>query len=92
MNEKMYIGRTNAYYEPVEESLYIEDTWTWSEDPIDKDFAGEVYELNEEGISELNWWLRCRRMNAYERAHSWNPDTRGIEQVWDSLIKNGTLI
>lgn len=92
MEEKIFIGRTNAYYEPNEDSLYIEDTWTWSEDKDDKEFVDEVYELNEDGINELDWWLRCRRMNAYERNHSFNPDMRNMEQVWESLIQNATKV
>ena len=43
--EKMYIARTAAYFEPNEDDLYVPDLWTWSEDPDDKDFEGDVYEL-----------------------------------------------
>lgn len=92
MEERIFIGRTNAYYEPNDDSLYVEDTWTWSEDENDKDFVGDVYELNEDGAKELEWWLRCKRMNEYERNHSFNPDLRNQEKVWDSLITQATRI
>lgn len=92
MEEKIFIGRTNAYYEPNEDSLYVEDTWTWSEDSDDRGFASEVYELNDEAKSELEWWLESQRMNLWQRNHSFNPDCRSSEEVWESLIQNAVLI
>lgn len=92
MEERIFISRTAAYYGPTEYSLYVEDTWTWSEDENDKDFAGVVYELDDDGVKELEWWLRCRRMNQYEKNHSFNPDLRNQEQVWKSLITQTTRV
>lgn len=92
MEERIFIGRTSAFYEPDEDSFYVEDTWTWSEDENDKDFVGDAYELDDDGVKELEWWLQCRRMNQYERNHSFNPDLRNQEQVWNSLITQTTRL
>ena len=89
---KMYIGRTMEYYEPDEDSMFVNDLWTYSEDADDKDFAGEVHELSEEAAKELDWWLRCRRMNEWERRNSFNPDMRGPESVWNSLVKQSVKL
>lgn len=90
--DKVYIGRTFEYYDPNEDDLFVSDLWTYSEDKEDKEFAGEVYELNEDAVSELNWWLECRRMNEWQRKNSFNPDMRGPESVWKSLIKQAVRI
>ena len=86
MEERFFIGRTTSYYETNEDVVFVEDTWTWSEDEDDKDFAGEIYELNDVGVSELDWWIRCRQMNQYVINHSFNVDSRNQEQLWSSLI------
>ena len=89
---EVYIGRTKEYYEPDEDNMFVSDLWTYSEDPEDKDFVGEVYELNEEAVKELDWWLRSRRMNEWQRRNSFNPDMRGPESVWNSLIKQSVKV
>ena len=83
----MYIARTKAFFEGDDENLFIPDYWTYSEDTDDEDFAGDVYLLNEEGERILNWWLRCRRMNLYQRNHSFNVDNRTAKEIWDELMK-----
>lgn len=86
----MYIARTKEYFDYNEEKypVYEPDLWTYSEDSDDKDFAGTVYKLNEEGESVLNWWLRCRRMNEYERRHSFNCDNRSREEIYNLLVND----
>ena len=64
-----YIGRTAAYYEDEDDSIYSPDYWTYDTNPNSNDFAGEVYKLTDEGKDELNYWLRCRRTNEYQRKH-----------------------
>ena len=88
----MYIARTQAYFEGDDENIYTPDYWTYSEDADDKEFAGEVYCLDEEGDRTLDWWLTCRRMNLYERNHSFNVDNRNQEEIWDELMKHSTKI
>ena len=88
-----YIGRTSAYYDDDDDSIYTPEYWTYSDTPDDKDFAGEVYELDEEGKSELNWWIRCQRFNGYQRQHAFNPNMSSPEQMWNELDSNyGTLV
>ena len=89
--EKMYIARTAAYFEPDEDDLYVPDLWTWSEDPDDKDFEGDVYELNDEAASELVWWLRCQKMNEWQRRNCFIPDNRRPEEVWESLVEQSVI-
>ena len=48
-DETVYIGRTEAYYNPDDDDLFYPDLWTWSDNPEDDDFAGEVYALNDDG-------------------------------------------
>lgn len=89
-----YIGRTSAYYEEEEDSLYVPDYWTWSEDKDDKEFAGDVYELTDEGAAELEYWNECRRMNAYQRNHCFGFRNETREQMWEKLtdLKNGFIV
>lgn len=89
--EKMYIARTAAYFEPDENDLYVPDLWTYSEDPLDKDFEGDVYELSDDAVLELDWWLTSRRMNQWQRSHSFNPDERNPEEVWESLVQQSVV-
>lgn len=89
--EEMYIGRTEAYYDYENESMYADDDWTYSEDRNDPDFAGEVYRLTPDGISALQWWLNCRRSNEWQRQHTFGHDSRSSSEMWDYLTdpKNG---
>jgi hypothetical protein len=92
-DDTAYIGRTNAYYEDDGESVFTPDYWTYSTDPNDKDFAGEVYQLDDEGKKELNWWIRCQRFNEYQRSHAFNPNENSAEEEWEELVQNyGTQI
>lgn len=89
----IYIGRTKEYYDDNDDYLFTPDFWVCSEDPNDKDFAGEVYMLDDEGKRRLDWWLRCRRMNEYQRNHAFNPDLSSKEEIWEDLTStHGTLI
>lgn len=87
-SDTAFIGRTSAYYDDDDSSVYAPDYWTYSNEPNDRDFAGEVYELNDEGKAELNYWLRCRRFNEYQRSHAFNPRTETPEQEWALLTRN----
>jgi hypothetical protein len=88
-DDTAYIGRTSAYYGDYDDdSFYTPDYWTYSTDPNDKDFAGEVYQLNDEGRRELNWWLRCQRFNEYQRKNSFNPNNNSAEEEWEVLVQN----
>lgn len=87
-SDTAFIGRTSAYYDDDDSSVYEPDYWTYSDEPNDRDFAGEVYELNDEGKAELNYWLRCRRFNEYQRSHAFNPRTETPEQEWALLTRN----
>ena len=88
-----YIGRTSAYYDDDNESVFAPDYWTYSTDPNDPDFADEVYELNEDGKSELNWWIRSQRFNEYQRNNAFNPNDKSSEEMWEYLTdrSNGFL-
>lgn len=88
----MYIARTREYFEGDDDSVFTPDYWTYSEDADDTDFAGDVYQLNEDGERILDWWLRCRRMNEYERKHAFNPDCRSAEDMWEELMKHSVKI
>lgn len=81
----MYIGRTHAYYEDEDDSVFTPEYWTYSSDPDDGNFAGEVHELTLEGESELNWWLECRRMNEWQRNHSFGVRSESPAQMWNIL-------
>jgi hypothetical protein len=85
--EEMYIGRTSAYYgyDDDDDNIYEPDYWTYDEDPNCKEFAGEVYALNADGISELNWWLNCQRSNEYQRRNTFNHNNMSREQMWNHL-------
>ena len=41
-SDTAYIGRTSAYYEDDDSSMYTPDYWTYSTEPNDREFAGEV--------------------------------------------------
>ena len=87
--DSAYIGRTKAYYADVDDgSVYAPDYWTYDTDPNCADFVGEVYELSEEGKSELNWWIRCQRMNSYQRGHSFGVREESPEQEWQKLTSS----
>lgn len=81
----MYIGRTTAYYGDEDDSVYTPDYWTYSEDPNDKEFAGDIYALNSDGISELQWWIHSQQMNDYQSGNSFNPNTKSPEKMWAYL-------
>ena len=85
--EEIYIGRTSAYYgyDDDDDNIYEPDYWTYDEDPNCKEFAGEVYALNADGISELNWWLNCQRSNEYQRRNTFNHNNMSREQMWNHL-------
>ena len=87
-DETVYIGRTEAYYNPDDDDLFYPDLWTWSDNREDNDFAGEVYELNEDGKEELDWWIKCRRMNEYQRSRAFNYNKKNQFKEWDYLIDN----
>lgn len=55
MEEKYYIGRTAAYYDDDDESIFAPDYWTWENDP--NELAGEVHELNQDGHDLLFEWI-----------------------------------
>lgn len=94
MEDKMYIGRTAAYYDDDDDSVFAPDYWTYSEDKDDKDFAGEVHELTEEGAAELEWWCECKRMNQYQRNHCFGYRNENAEQMWEKLTnpENGYIV
>ena len=87
-NDTAYIGRTAEYYAEDwgEDDLFTPDLWTYSTDPDCKDFAGEVYQLSDDGKRELNWWIRCQRMNEYERKHAFNPNLNSMEEEYEELV------
>lgn len=88
-----YIGRTEAYYDENDDYIFTPDLWTYSNNPNDEDFAGEVFELTEEGKEKLNWWIRCCGFNEYRRKHAFNPNMNTPEQEWNILTKKyGKLI
>ena len=85
-SDEGYIGRTSAFYGYYDDdSIYEPDYWTYSTDPNDEEFAGEVYQLNDEGKSELNYWIRCRRFNEYQRKNAFNPRNESPEEEWNKL-------
>ena len=87
-DETVYIGRTEAFYNQDDDDLFYPDLWTWSDNPEDDDFAGEVYELNDDGKEELDWWIECRRMNEYQRSRTFNYNKKNQFEEWDYLIDN----
>lgn len=89
-----YIGRTKAYYEYDEDSLYEPVTWEQSDIKDDPELVGEVHELTEDGVRELEWWLECKRMNQYQRTHCFGYRSENQEQMWEKLtdIKNGYIV
>lgn len=87
-NDTAYIGRTAAYYSDYDDDcLYIPDLWTYDTNPDCNDFAGEVYQLSDDGKRELNWWIECRKMNEYERKHAFNPNLNSMEEEYEELVK-----
>ena len=87
-----YVGRTADYYNEDDDSLYSDWGWTYSDDINDKDFVDEVYEITAEDSRELDYWLRCQRMNEYQRNHAFNYRTARPEEMYQYLIKNGKRI
>lgn len=89
-DETVFIGRTAVFYDgDDDEDLFIPDYWTFSTDENDDDFAGEVYVLDEDGKSELGWWIRCRQMNEYQRMNCrYDYNNRSREDEWNYLVKN----
>lgn len=81
----MYIGRTHAYYDVEDDAVIVPDDWTYSSDPEDGNFAGEVHELTYDGELELEWWLECRRMNQWQRNNSFGVSDESPAQMWDIL-------
>lgn len=86
----MFIGRTDAFYNDDDESLYTPEYWTYSDDENDKDFAAEhdVHELTAEGYAELQEYMNRRRMNDYYRSRAGRSvfDRMSYNQVWDYLM------
>lgn len=87
-DDQAYIGRTEAYYDENDDYIYTPDFWTYDNNPNSKDFAGEVYVLNDEGKSELNWWIRNQRFNEYQRKNAFNPNNNSSEEEWELLTQN----
>ena len=85
-----YIFRTQAFYEPNEDSIFEEQTWDYSDNAKDAVCDSDLHELTEEGERELDWWNECRRMNLYQRNHCFGFRSESQEQMWDKLtnIKN----
>ena len=93
-NEKVYIGRTAAYYDWDEDDIFTPDYWTWSNDKNSEEFAGDVFELTPDGLRHLDWWITCRRMNGWQRKNSWNVNENSSEQEFYDLtdLKNEFII
>ena len=66
-NEKVYIGRTAAYYDWNEDDIFTPDYWTWSNDKNSEEFVSEVFELTPDGLRHLDFWITCRQMNLWQR-------------------------
>lgn len=86
--EKVYIARTQAFYDEEQDWIFTPDMWTYGWTPTEEDFAGEVYLLTEEGKSVLDWWLTCRRMNEYQRKNCFGYDSTSAEDIFDTLTNN----
>ena len=54
MEERIYIGRTEAYYGD-DDYVFIPKLWDYSENP--DELAGEVHLLNEEGYNLMMNWI-----------------------------------
>ena len=93
-NEKVYIGRTAAYYDWNEDDIFAPDYWTWSNDKNSEEFASEVFELTPDGLRHLDWWITCRMMNGWQRKNSWNVHENSSEQEFYDLtdLKNEFII
>ena len=87
-DDTAFIGRTAAYYEDDDDSMFVPEMWTYDNTPDSKDFAGDVFRLSEEGKSELNWWIRCQRFNEYQRKNAFNPNLKSPEEEFEYLVKN----
>lgn len=85
-NDTAYIGRTAAYYDWDDDYVFTPDLWTYDTNPDCKDFAGVVYQLSDEGKDELNWWIKCQKMNEYERNHAFNPNLNSMEEEYEELV------
>jgi hypothetical protein len=90
MEEKMFIGRTIAYYEE-NDSCFCERTWVVSDNPYDEQFADNVYEMSEDAINEYEWWANCRLKNEWELSYTFNPDMRCSEAIFDSIVKKSKI-
>ena len=92
----MFIGRTDAWYNDDDESLYTPEYWTYSDDENDKEFAAEheVHELTAAGYAELQEYLSRRRMNDYYRRRAGRSvfDRMSHNQVWDYLTSDKSFI
>lgn len=86
--EKVYIARTQAFYDEEEDWIFTPDMWTYGWTPTEEEFAGEVYILTEEGKSILDWWLTCRRMNEYQRKNCFGYDSTSSEDLFEMLTNN----
>lgn len=86
-DDEAYIGRTEAYYNEDDDYVYTPDFWTYDNTPNSKDFAGEVFRLNDEGKRELKWWIRCQRFNGYQMKNAFNPNTNSPEEEWETLMQ-----
>ena len=85
----IFIGRTPAYYDDDDGSVFTPDYWTWTDNPDDGSIVDEIHELTPEGIDKLNWWMECRRMNEYQR-HNCFPPYRYVspEEMWSKLTED----
>ena len=80
-DETVYIGRTEAYYNQDDDDLFYPDLWTWSNDPKDDDFAGEVYELNDDGKEFCLTKGQCLLLKAGPR-HYGTKESEGVSFYW----------
>lgn len=93
-----FIGRTDAYYNDDDESVFTPDYWTrgWSRDDSDFAVEGPVYELTEEGDKLLSEWCDDRSAGydlCYGRAKGLAARYSKTE-MWELLTnpENGYII
>ena len=94
-NEKVYIGRTAAYYDWNEDDIFTPEYWTWSNDKNSEEFASEVFELTPDGLRHLDFWITCRQMNLWQRKNFWGVlNENSSEQEFYDLtdLKNEFII
>ena len=77
-SDAAYIGRTSAYYNDDDSFVYTPDYWTYSTDPNDRDFAGEVYELNDEGKTVITFRTK-REIKNIVGAFSLDEKTNSVD-------------